>query len=216
MWHDLICDSLGHLSVPHKDLGWQRTNIVHSSFPSFSTYLSHLLHLSVTPCWSIYQKAIILKHHYKWNQCSGKPINLYILPLPQAQDLNVIEEVIRMMLEIINSCLCNSLHHNPNLVYALLYKRELFEQFRTHPSFQDIMQNLDTVSLLWLWTECTLPHGVDWFVVIIPNINFTQIFVEYSFCVQRKFKKTGSPETNANCIIDLVCSWTMTFWALWA
>ncbi|XP_056875881.1 dymeclin isoform X2 [Takifugu flavidus] len=62
-----------------------------------------------------------------------------------AQDLNVIEEVIRMMLEIINSCLCNSLHHNPNLVYALLYKRELFEQFRTHPSFQDIMQNLDTV-----------------------------------------------------------------------
>lgn len=53
-----------------------------------------------------------------------------------------------MMLEIINSCLSNSLHHNPNLVYALLYKRELFEQFRTHPSFQDIMQNLDTVSLL--------------------------------------------------------------------
>uniref|UniRef100_A0A3Q3VXV2 Dymeclin n=1 Tax=Mola mola TaxID=94237 RepID=A0A3Q3VXV2_MOLML len=62
-----------------------------------------------------------------------------------AQDLNVIEEVICMMLEIINSCLCNSLHHNPNLVYALLYKRELFEQFRTHPSFQDIMHNLDTV-----------------------------------------------------------------------
>lgn len=82
-----------------------------------------------------------------------KPINL-LRPLPphhhhpptQAQDLNVIEEVIRMMLEIINSCLCSSLHHNPNLVYALLYKRELFEQFRTHPSFQDIMQNLDTVS----------------------------------------------------------------------
>lgn len=67
------------------------------------------------------------------------------LYVSQAQDLNVIEEVIRMMLEIINSCLSNSLHHNPNLLYALLYKRELFEQFRSHPSFQDIMQNLDTV-----------------------------------------------------------------------
>ncbi|XP_075388745.1 dymeclin isoform X2 [Tenrec ecaudatus] len=66
------------------------------------------------------------------------------VPLPDyAQDLNVIEEVIRMMLEIVNSCLTTSLHHNPNLVYALLYKRELFEQFRTHPSFQDIMQNID-------------------------------------------------------------------------
>lgn len=68
------------------------------------------------------------------------------VPLPDyAQDLSVIEEVIRMMLEIINSCLTNSLHHNPNLVYALLYKRDLFEQFRTHPSFQDIMQNIDLV-----------------------------------------------------------------------
>lgn len=68
------------------------------------------------------------------------------VPLPDyAQDLNVIEEVIRMMLEIINSCLTTSLHHNPNLVYALLYKRDLFEQFRTHPSFQDIMQNIDLV-----------------------------------------------------------------------
>ncbi|XP_023422594.2 dymeclin isoform X1 [Cavia porcellus] len=68
------------------------------------------------------------------------------VPLPDyAQDLNVIEEVIRMMLEIINSCLTNSLHHNPNLVYALLYKRDLFEQFRTHPSFEDIMQNIDLV-----------------------------------------------------------------------
>ncbi|XP_051895188.1 dymeclin isoform X2 [Pristis pectinata] len=67
-------------------------------------------------------------------------------PIPDhAQDLNVIEEVIRMMLEIINSCLSSSLHHNPNLVYALLYKRDLFEQFRTHPSFQDVMQNLDMV-----------------------------------------------------------------------
>uniref|UniRef100_UPI00398F5929 dymeclin isoform X2 n=1 Tax=Pristiophorus japonicus TaxID=55135 RepID=UPI00398F5929 len=67
-------------------------------------------------------------------------------PIPDyAQDLNVIEEVIRMMLEIINSCLSTSLHHNPNLVYALLYKRDLFEQFRMHPSFQDVMQNLDMV-----------------------------------------------------------------------
>ncbi|XP_076768568.1 dymeclin isoform X4 [Arvicanthis niloticus] len=72
------------------------------------------------------------------------PLSSSDVPLPDyAQDLSVIEEVIRMMLEIINSCLTNSLHHNPNLVYALLYKRDLFEQFRTHPSFQDIMQNID-------------------------------------------------------------------------
>lgn len=60
-------------------------------------------------------------------------------------DLAILEEVIRMVLEIINSCVTNTLHHNPNLVYTLLHRRELFAQFRTHPTFHDIIQNIDTV-----------------------------------------------------------------------
>ncbi|KAK6634510.1 hypothetical protein RUM43_011911 [Polyplax serrata] len=62
-----------------------------------------------------------------------------------AQDKNVLEEVLRMVLEIINSCLSNQIQHNPNLVYALLYKRKIFDPFRTHHSFQDVIQNLDAV-----------------------------------------------------------------------
>ena len=50
-----------------------------------------------------------------------------------------------MVLEIINSCLCSNILHNPNLVYSLLYQKELFTMFRTHPTFQDIIQNIDTV-----------------------------------------------------------------------
>lgn len=61
------------------------------------------------------------------------------------QDLGVLEEVIRMVLEIINSTLSSKLHHNHNLVYTLLYNKELFSHFRTHPTFQDIIQNIDTV-----------------------------------------------------------------------
>ncbi|KAG7269833.1 hypothetical protein CRUP_032356 [Coryphaenoides rupestris] len=86
--------------------------------------------------------ALLSKKHNKvleqaTQSLRGRPGDSATLP-DYAQDLSVIEE-------IINSCLATSLHHNPNLVYALLYKRELFEQFRMHPSFQDIMQNLDTV-----------------------------------------------------------------------
>ena len=50
-----------------------------------------------------------------------------------------------MVLEIINSCLSSSLHHNPNLVYTLLYQKEMFAMFRTHPTFQDVIVNIDTV-----------------------------------------------------------------------
>ncbi|XP_065746207.1 dymeclin isoform X2 [Phocoena phocoena] len=104
---------------------------------------SHILRSYASSLFSLLSK----KHNKVLEQATQSlrgSLSSNDVPLPDyAQDLNVIEEVIRMMLEIINSCLTNSLHHNPNLVYALLYKRDLFEQFQTHPSFQDIMQNID-------------------------------------------------------------------------
>lgn len=60
-------------------------------------------------------------------------------------DVGVLEEVLRMVLEILNSTLTHQLGHNHNLVYTLLYKRHLFQPFSTHPSFQDITQNIDVV-----------------------------------------------------------------------
>ncbi|XP_014211106.1 dymeclin isoform X2 [Copidosoma floridanum] len=60
-------------------------------------------------------------------------------------DLTVLEEVLRMVLEIINSTLTHQLAYNPNLIYTLLYKKDIFQQFRTHTAFQDIVQNIDSV-----------------------------------------------------------------------
>ncbi|KAI1289319.1 Dymeclin [Halotydeus destructor] len=62
-----------------------------------------------------------------------------------ANDLSIFEEVLRMILEIINSCLSSKLTRNADLVYTLLYNREIFEQFQSHPSFQDIVLNIETV-----------------------------------------------------------------------
>lgn len=67
------------------------------------------------------------------------------------QDLTIIEDVMRMVLEIINSCLTHALTHNINLVYNLLYNRDIFENYRTHPAFQDILQNIDTVRFVFLF-----------------------------------------------------------------
>lgn len=61
------------------------------------------------------------------------------------EDLSVLEEVLRMVLEIINSCISHQLVYCPNLVYTLLYKRQVFESFRSNPAFQDIIQNIDMV-----------------------------------------------------------------------
>lgn len=61
------------------------------------------------------------------------------------QDIIVLEEVLRMVLEIFNSCLANQLINNPNLVYTLLYKKHIFESFRRNPVFQDIVKNIEVV-----------------------------------------------------------------------
>ena len=62
-----------------------------------------------------------------------------------SRDLTIYEEVLRMVLEIINSCLASQLTHNPNLVYTLLYNRTVFEPYHDHPSFQDVVMNIETV-----------------------------------------------------------------------
>uniref|UniRef100_A0A0R3VUF1 Dymeclin n=1 Tax=Taenia asiatica TaxID=60517 RepID=A0A0R3VUF1_TAEAS len=61
------------------------------------------------------------------------------------QDLSLLEEVIRMTLEIFNSILTHSLAANTHLVYNLLYQREYLAPIHNHPSFNDLMQNIDTV-----------------------------------------------------------------------
>jgi len=58
------------------------------------------------------------------------------------QDAAVLEEVLRMVLEIVNSCLVHQIQHNPNLIYTILYKREMFEISGRNPAFQDLMANI--------------------------------------------------------------------------
>ncbi|CAG9794474.1 unnamed protein product [Diatraea saccharalis] len=52
--------------------------------------------------------------------------------------ISVLDEVLRMLLEIINSCLTHQLSNNLNMVYALLHKRQLFEHHSHHPITQNI------------------------------------------------------------------------------
>ncbi|KAJ0170188.1 hypothetical protein K1T71_014116 [Dendrolimus kikuchii] len=55
--------------------------------------------------------------------------------------ISVLDEVLRMLLEILNSCLTHQLVNNINVVYALLHKRQLFQHHHQHP----ITQNIDMV-----------------------------------------------------------------------
>jgi dymeclin len=86
------------------------------------------------------------------------------------QDLCVLEDVLRMVLEILNSCLTHQLASNPNLIYTLLYKKEAFEVFKSHPAFQDVVCNIDLVFYLGVWKSSSFTLEI--------------ISGDYVFCLQ--------------------------------
>ncbi|XP_073965031.1 dymeclin [Choristoneura fumiferana] len=68
------------------------------------------------------------------NEIEGGDINNLELPHHAeekteeiVEHIQVLDEVLRMLLEIINSCLTHQLVNNLNMVYALLHKRQLFK-----------------------------------------------------------------------------------------
>lgn len=62
-------------------------------------------------------------------------------------NVEVVEEIARMLLEIVNSCLtgASTLRNNANLVYALLQSRTTFEKLKEFGRFQDVLQNVETL-----------------------------------------------------------------------
>ncbi|XP_066904377.1 dymeclin isoform X2 [Halyomorpha halys] len=61
------------------------------------------------------------------------------------QELVAIEKALRIILEVLNSCLSNQLISNTNLIYTMLYNKHIFDTFRNNPAFQDIISNITQV-----------------------------------------------------------------------
>lgn len=68
------------------------------------------------------------------------------------EELAVLEELLRMILEVVNGILYNQMQFNPNMVHTMLYKRTLFQNFRGNPAFSDVIQNLEQV-IQYFYTE---------------------------------------------------------------
>lgn len=62
------------------------------------------------------------------------------------QDVGLLEDIIRMVLLIINNSLSMQLKSNPDLIYTLLYKRDVFKSLlSSHQSFYSIVIDIERV-----------------------------------------------------------------------
>ncbi|KAH9298090.1 hypothetical protein KI387_029772 [Taxus chinensis] len=60
-------------------------------------------------------------------------------------ELHIYTDFLRIVLEIINGILTYALPRNPEVVYAILHRQELFKPFRDHPRFYELVGNIYTV-----------------------------------------------------------------------
>ena len=65
-------------------------------------------------------------------------------------ELAVIEEILRLLLEIVNNALTTQLTHNSALIHCLIYDKNILDTIRLNHNFQDIVYNLDAVVNFYL------------------------------------------------------------------
>ncbi|KAG0297246.1 Triose-phosphate Transporter [Dissophora globulifera] len=63
--------------------------------------------------------------------------------IDKSEDIVIYGDMVTLVLEIINSTLTHKLKANPQLVYSLLHKQEMFAYFRNDDKFRDLIQNIE-------------------------------------------------------------------------
>lgn len=60
-------------------------------------------------------------------------------------ELQLYSDFLRIVLEIVNAILTNALPSNPELVYTLLHRQEVFASFRADSKYSELMENVTLV-----------------------------------------------------------------------
>lgn len=60
-------------------------------------------------------------------------------------ELHIYTDFLRIVLEILNAILTYALPRNPEVVYAIMHRQEVFQPFKNHPRYTELLENIYTV-----------------------------------------------------------------------
>ncbi|CAK9171178.1 unnamed protein product [Ilex paraguariensis] len=67
------------------------------------------------------------------------------LPEDMSTELYIYTDFLRIVLEILNAILTYALPRNPEVVYAIMHRQEVFQPFKDHPRFIELLENIFNV-----------------------------------------------------------------------
>ncbi|KAJ7954834.1 dymeclin [Quillaja saponaria] len=81
----------------------------------------------------------------KFQISKGNQIDGNSLTEDMSTELHIYTDFLRLVLEILNAILTYALPRNPEVVYAIMHRQEVFQPFKTHPRFNELLENIYTV-----------------------------------------------------------------------
>ncbi|CAI9286444.1 unnamed protein product [Lactuca saligna] len=67
------------------------------------------------------------------------------LPEDTSAELHIYTDFLRIVMEILNAILTYALPRNPEVIYAIMHRQEVFQPFRNHPRFNELLENIFSV-----------------------------------------------------------------------
>ncbi|KAM7257579.1 hypothetical protein ACFE04_013320 [Oxalis oulophora] len=110
----------------------------------------HVHRLSAYASQRLVSLFYMLSHKYnKLAKFREDKIHLAIEPDNSAEDksaeLQIYTDFLRIVLEILNAILTYGLPQNPEVVYAIMHRQDVFQPFKNHPRFGELVENICTV-----------------------------------------------------------------------
>ncbi|KAG9133625.1 hypothetical protein Leryth_019459 [Lithospermum erythrorhizon] len=81
----------------------------------------------------------------KMHEASGESAEGDDIADDASAELHIYTDFLRIVLEIVNAILTYALPRNPEVVYAIMHRQEVFQPFKNHPRFNELVENIFTV-----------------------------------------------------------------------
>ena len=141
-------------------------------------------------------------------------------------EANVFEDFIRIVFETLNGLVVDaeSLRLNPEIVYALMHREDLFSAYRTHETFAEYVQNIEGVLRTYheaiddaQENDCSSPISVQSLKRIIADINrpSSEVVVKHEFHPMRFAYAEDDERTLVFLAVYSWCCISITSGVLW-
>ncbi|XAR49055.1 hypothetical protein NMG60_11032089 [Bertholletia excelsa] len=92
-----------------------------------------------------YNKLAELKNHINGGNGKSREENLPEDLVVTSTEMHIYTDFLKLVLEIINGILTYTLPRNPEVVYTILHRQEVFLPLKNHPHFNELLDNIYTV-----------------------------------------------------------------------